>query len=160
MRRIILYLLSVSMVLSVAACERDLVFHSTQKVTPHVNGNAESEAEIEIGLFPRINLQTSGMEAVSKAVEQEQWGRAAQELLAYYRNSLRDPRLNYINPSLTESQQSTAEGILNNQFGEESFQASFGWMPAAGLAYRVLHDESYPRKWIDSYQKWSVFYGE
>lgn len=160
MRRIILYLLSGVTVFSVAACERDLVFNSTQKASSHVSKNEESEEAIETGLFSLLELQTAGMESVLAAVEQKQWGRAAQELLTYYRNSLWDPRLNYINPSLTESQQSTAEAILNNQFGEESFQASFGWMPAAGLAYRVLHDESYPRKWIDSYQKWSAFYGE
>ena len=155
-----IFLLFVITLLSVTACERDLVFNSSQKSSSDVAGNGGSEEGIAIELFTLLDLQKGGLAEVKQYVDQKQWGMAAQELLAYYRVSLDDPRLNYINPSMTDAQKQIAKDILDNKFGDNAFQSAFAWMPACGLAYRLMHDEAYPRKWVDNYQKWSAFFEE
>ena len=64
--------------LSVTACERDLVFNSSRKSSSDVAWNGGSEEGIAIELFTLLDLQKSGLAEVKQYVDQKQWGMAAQ----------------------------------------------------------------------------------
>ena len=132
--------------------------------------------------FDLLNLDYPGLEKVKAACTQQQWDKAAQALLDYYRQrtGIGHPDINLKNIKISKEEQKWADDALEHTFFvHKGYQPSYNygkdinwqywpvqdnelrwqlhrhkWFTPMGKAYRISGDEKYAKEWAYQYMDW------
>lgn len=138
--------------------------------------------QLQKEVFGLLDLNRLGMEGVKTACENQQWDKAAQALLDYYRNRTKvvHPDLDLNNIKISKEEQKWADDALEHTFFvHKGYQPSFNygkdinwqywpvqdnelrwqlhrhkWFTPMGKAYRLSGDEKYAKEWVLQYMDW------
>ena len=132
--------------------------------------------------FDLLHLDYPGLEKVKTACSRQQWEKAAQELLAYYRNrtDIAHPDIDLKNLAISKEEQKWADDAMDHTFFvHKGYQPSYNygkdinweywpvkdnelrwqlhrhkWFTPMGKAYRISSDEKYAKEWVFQYIDW------
>lgn len=138
--------------------------------------------ELKKEVFELLNLTLPGLETVKEAVKSEDYNKAAENLLIYYRNrqNVKHPEVNLKRVRISEEEQKWADdGLKHVFFVHSGYQPSYfygedinweywpvqdnelrwqlhrhKWWTPMGKAYRVSGDEKYAKEWTLQYLDW------
>ena len=138
--------------------------------------------QLDKNVFELINLDYPGLSEVKTAYAQGDIKKAADELLAYYRNrtGVRYPGMDLKHITCSDKDKQRAdEALAHILFAHEGYQPSFyygkdinwrywpikdgelrlclhrhEWFTSMGRAYHATRDEKYAKEWIFQYRDW------